>query len=251
MQGDPEDLTPGQRSMLEGLREDAVNRFYDGDRNALSHSVALKPHDPAFWMLTDGKTSTPVVHQAGCYICEDPEFAAMGLPLCMRCPRCGGHVPADDDTCDECGHCMNPYTQTAADGLAPDGFSERVVDPDGNWDYPYGDFETSEPFRVVVGERYDGSPEYYGDYQEPEPPHEFELHDLVKVRCGDTFWRGEIMAIIGSRPETEMIFGPSGKQFLIVVTAPFTAGGLYQDGEEVLCTEDQLEYAGHIYRPRS
>ena len=70
----------------------------------------MKPSDPAYWMLTDGKTSTPTVHRAGCYICEDPEFSAMGLPLCKPCPDCSakagepaGHVPADDEECDDCG----------------------------------------------------------------------------------------------------------------------------------------------------
>jgi hypothetical protein len=39
-----------------------------------------------------------------CYICRDPEYAAMGLPLCRRCGECGGHVAADDCVCDDCGH---------------------------------------------------------------------------------------------------------------------------------------------------
>jgi len=60
--------------------------------------------DLAFGLLTDGHVSTPKVHRAGCYICADPEFAQMGLPLCYRCPACGGHVAADDTVCDDCGH---------------------------------------------------------------------------------------------------------------------------------------------------
>jgi len=67
-------------------------------------SVPLKVDDPARWMLEDGFTTTPGVHRAGCYICEDPEFAQMGLPLCRPCPKCSGHVPADDSICDDCGH---------------------------------------------------------------------------------------------------------------------------------------------------
>lgn len=70
----------------------------------------MKPSDPAYWMLKDGFTSTPEVHKDGCYICEDPEFAAMGMPLCKPCPKCSaergepaGHVPADDECCDDCG----------------------------------------------------------------------------------------------------------------------------------------------------
>jgi hypothetical protein len=55
-------------------------------------------------MLYDEFTSTPVVHRDGCYICEDPEFAQMGLPLCRLCPACKtGHVAADDTVCDDCG----------------------------------------------------------------------------------------------------------------------------------------------------
>jgi hypothetical protein len=66
-------------------------------------SKPMQPGDPAYWMLTDDVTSTPVAYRAGCYICEDPEFAAMGLPLCRVCPWCEGHVAADDTVCDNCG----------------------------------------------------------------------------------------------------------------------------------------------------
>lgn len=66
------------------------------------------PNDPAITLLLEGrrdpsKRSTPVIHQKGCYICEDPDFALMGLPLCYRCDTCGGHVPADDEVCTDCG----------------------------------------------------------------------------------------------------------------------------------------------------
>ena len=54
------------------------------------------PGDPARWMLFDAVTSTPTIFKKGCYICEDPEFAQMGLPLCYACPECGQHVAADD-----------------------------------------------------------------------------------------------------------------------------------------------------------
>lgn len=63
----------------------------------------MRPNDPAYWMLFDDFVSIPVVHKAGCFICEDPEFAQMGLPLCRKCPQCGGHIPADDCVCDDCG----------------------------------------------------------------------------------------------------------------------------------------------------
>ncbi len=66
-------------------------------------AVKMKPGDPASWMLFDGVETTPVVHSDTCYICNDDEFARMGLPLCRACPFCGGHVPADDDICDDCG----------------------------------------------------------------------------------------------------------------------------------------------------
>jgi hypothetical protein len=70
----------------------------------------MKTSDPAYWMLKDGHTSTKEVHRDDCYICRDPEFAQMGLPLCKPCPKCSaekgetaGHVPADDEYCDDCG----------------------------------------------------------------------------------------------------------------------------------------------------
>lgn len=65
-------------------------------------SVPLRKSDPAYWMLHDDRTTTPVIHRDGCYICEDKEFARMGLPLCKQCPQCGGHIPADDTRCDDC-----------------------------------------------------------------------------------------------------------------------------------------------------
>lgn len=95
-----EDLSAEQQEML--------GRLGAGAHAAGNASVALNPSDPAFFMLLDGHTSTPVVHRDGCYICEDPEFAQMGMPLCSACPAClragrgMGHIAADDTTCDEC-----------------------------------------------------------------------------------------------------------------------------------------------------
>ena len=66
-------------------------------------SKPMKPSDPAYWMLFDGITSTPTVYNKECYICNDPEFAQMGLPLCYRSLVCEAHVPADDCVCDN-GH---------------------------------------------------------------------------------------------------------------------------------------------------
>lgn len=67
-------------------------------------STKMRPGDPAFWMLFDGVETTPVVYSTNCYICNDPEFAQMGLPLCRKCPKCGGHIAADDTVCDDCGY---------------------------------------------------------------------------------------------------------------------------------------------------
>jgi hypothetical protein len=71
-------------------------------------STPLDKTDPAYWMIEEGmnnpssRTKTSV-HKSGCYICEDPEFSLMGLPLCYPCAKCGGHVAADDCICDDCG----------------------------------------------------------------------------------------------------------------------------------------------------
>lgn len=103
-------LTDEQQQVIDDLRRDAVRRYESGDSGALDHSVALKPSDPAFVLLLDDFTSTPEVHRDGCYICEDPEFAQMGLPLCRRCPDCvrngrgDGHIAADDGICGDCGY---------------------------------------------------------------------------------------------------------------------------------------------------
>lgn len=71
-------------------------------------SIPLREDDPAYWLLERGiadpsQRSVTTVFKSGCYICEDPEFALMGLPLCYPCKECGGHVPADDTVCEN-GH---------------------------------------------------------------------------------------------------------------------------------------------------
>lgn len=85
----------------------------------------MKPSDPAYWMLKDGHTSTPTVHRDGCMICDDVEFAQMGLPLCKPCPQCtekagenAGHVPADDEECDDCGYNLREHYQREAEETA-------------------------------------------------------------------------------------------------------------------------------------
>lgn len=70
-------------------------------------SKPLSPSDPAYFLLEQGlkdpsKRSTSTVFSETCYICNDPEFALMGLPLCQPCSDCGGHVAADDAFCDDC-----------------------------------------------------------------------------------------------------------------------------------------------------
>jgi hypothetical protein len=101
---DPDD--PQQQEML--------GRLAAGAHAAGNASVAANPSDPAFWMLFDGPATVPVVHLDGCYICEDPEYAAMGMPLCYPCPNClrnaagMGHIAADDTSCDECGYEHGP-----------------------------------------------------------------------------------------------------------------------------------------------
>lgn len=65
--------------------------------------TVTRDDDLASILLHDGYTTTPEAHRRGCYICEDPEFAQMGLPLCRKCPFCGGHIAADDSRCDDCG----------------------------------------------------------------------------------------------------------------------------------------------------
>lgn len=72
-------------------------------------SVPMRPDDPAYWMLERGlkdaaMCSRTTVFKAGCYICEDPEFSLMGLPLCYPCPKCGGHIAADESVCDDCDY---------------------------------------------------------------------------------------------------------------------------------------------------
>jgi hypothetical protein len=69
-------------------------------------TTVTKPSDPAYALLTNPNIySTPNldIFRDDCYICLDPEFAAMGLPLCKACEECGGHIAADDSVCEN-GH---------------------------------------------------------------------------------------------------------------------------------------------------
>ena len=78
--------------------------------------AATTTHDPANWMLKDGHTSSTTVYNRSCYICRDPEFAQMGLPLCYPCPVCKAHTPADDVVCDN-GHDTYPLEAQMNDGV--------------------------------------------------------------------------------------------------------------------------------------
>jgi hypothetical protein len=63
-------------------------------------------------LYDDDYTSSTDVYDERCYICRDPDFARMGLPLCRSCPRCKersggrelGHIAADDTVCTVCGY---------------------------------------------------------------------------------------------------------------------------------------------------
>ena len=67
------------------------------------------PNDPAHRLLDNVPVTPQKVHRRGCYICEDREFARMGLPLCKPCCQCAsqgkvGHIAADNNECDDCTH---------------------------------------------------------------------------------------------------------------------------------------------------
>jgi hypothetical protein len=95
------------------------------ERNTTTMSRPLPENDPARWMLEDDFTTTPTVHDPSCYICRDPEFAQMGLPLCRPCPYCSmkqdgkhaGHVPADDTVCTVCGEDTYPPEYQPIEGV--------------------------------------------------------------------------------------------------------------------------------------
>lgn len=89
--------------------------------NNAAGPVQMRPDDPAYWMLKDGTTSTPVVFREDCSICRDPEFAQMGLPLCQLCEACGtGHVAADDEVCDDCGANAREIWEAQQQGESPE-----------------------------------------------------------------------------------------------------------------------------------
>lgn len=85
------------------------NEENDMSTNHRTPRMGNRPLDPAYALLHDSFVSTPKVKRDGCYICADMEYARMGLPLCTPCCNCrangsDGHIPADDNLCDDCGH---------------------------------------------------------------------------------------------------------------------------------------------------
>ena len=69
-------------------------------------NTQMNPDDPAYFLLNSGSISTSNTYDENCYICRDPEFAQMGLPLCYACEGCGKHVAADAGECEneECDY---------------------------------------------------------------------------------------------------------------------------------------------------
>ena len=104
---------------MDDAEEQFLNRIADGysvrdggvwvpsETNPDIDITVTLPDDPAQMLLQNPDVYTiPEVYDENCYICNDPEFAQMGLPLCKSCPDCGdgkGHVPADDVSCTVCG----------------------------------------------------------------------------------------------------------------------------------------------------
>lgn len=97
-----DDMTPLQKRMTEaGIKALGIE---NADLSGPEH---LTPMERALY--NDDKTTSTTVYDQNCYICRDPDFARMGLPLCRECDDCKangrglGHVPADDVECTVCG----------------------------------------------------------------------------------------------------------------------------------------------------
>lgn len=97
-----EDQTPLQKRMT----KTGVNAL--GIENPdFSSPEHLTPMERALY--NDDYTTSTTVYDEDCYICRDPDFARMGLPLCRECDQCKqegrglGHVAADDVICSVCG----------------------------------------------------------------------------------------------------------------------------------------------------
>lgn len=55
-------------------------------------------------LVPEHKRQRITIYRKDCYICNDPDYRLYGLPLCYQCPRCKGHIAADDTICDDCGY---------------------------------------------------------------------------------------------------------------------------------------------------
>lgn len=103
--------------------------------------TVTQPNDPARALLLDGHTSTTDAPASKkCYICNDPEFSRMGLPLCRKCPACGGHIAADDAVCDVCGLDDSAFYQV-----------ESEADLEFCFSTGYPDYEQKTPTDVELG----------------------------------------------------------------------------------------------------
>lgn len=97
------------------------------DNLPLRNTPQMPVNDPCYFMLEDGHETRPETHNPDCYICRDPEFAQMGLPLCRKCPICGGHVAADDTRCDDCGANEQLwYEAEIYDDITPEFLAENL-----------------------------------------------------------------------------------------------------------------------------
>lgn len=86
--------------------------------NHVNGPKQMIPEDPAYFLLSSGHTTPKTAHSDRCYICRDPEYAQMGLPLCTYCGTCtakegqsAGHIPADDVECSVCGAVSDEYVE--------------------------------------------------------------------------------------------------------------------------------------------
>lgn len=121
-----DNLTPLQERMARAiLGDEAVDR---ADMSGPSH---LTPAERILY--NDDYTSSTRVYDPNCYICRDPDFARMGLPLCRECPRCReksagtelGHVAADDTSCTVCGYDEQESYFRRLEGQKHDSYTEN------------------------------------------------------------------------------------------------------------------------------
>lgn len=96
-------------NIAQELKED-LNRLSKLTQAAMNCSDSGTKSKPPFGGLRPVLTPRVAeVYSKNCYICNDADYARWGLPLCYPCPCCGGHVPADDSVCDDCGKWIFGY----------------------------------------------------------------------------------------------------------------------------------------------